>query len=337
MTYKIDFDRWGRFFNVPCSIVDEHLKLADGDFVKVLLCILSGNSSMLESGQLAALSGVKEKRVTDAVHYWADLGVIKVEGIPCTERPSVAASVEVAPAKAPAVVKEKPVKTALRYSPKDLASKINDNEDLRFIVNEYEKIKGTVIKDNEIMGFINLIEYYGFDAQSLILMIEYCHKLGKRSMAYLEKMAKDWFDREITSYPEVEAEIIHQSLQRSYEHKAAKAIGLEGKPSANQSEKIRLWNEKGISIEMLKIAYDKCMDAISKPSFSYIAKIIDNWFKEGLTTVEAVKQKEDERNSKPSGSDNKTDNSQASYDLDEWERFALSFDPEIGGSGNGVQ
>lgn len=337
VTYKIDFDHWGRFFNVPCNLVDEHLKLADGDYVKVLLCLLAGSSNTADSEQLALLSGVSERKVNDAVHYWADSGVISVEGIQKSERPAVAASAEVAQViKKPLPVKEKPVRTTLRYSPKELANRINENEELRFVITEYEKIKGTVIKDNEIMGFINLIEYYGFDAQSLILMIEYCSKLGKSSMAYLEKMAKDWFDRDIVSYPEVEAEIIRQSMLKSYEYKAAKAIGLEGKPSANQSEKIRLWNERGISIEMLNIAYDKCMDAISKPSFSYIAKIIDNWFNEGVTTVEAVRKKDDQR-SRPSGNERRNDNSQTSYDLDEWEKYALSFDPENGGNGNGVQ
>lgn len=336
VTYKIDFDRWGRFFNVPCNIVDEHLRLADGDFVKVLLCILSGSSSSVDSAELAKLSGVKEPRVNDAVHYWADLGVIKVEGIKQSERPAVAVSAA-AVKKEPAPAKEKPVRTSLIYSPRELANKLNENEDLKFVVTEYEKIKGTVIKDNEIMGFINLIEYYGFDAQSLMLLIEYCHKLEKHSIAYLEKMAKDWFDRNIVSYPEVEAEIIRQSMIRSYEYKAAKAIGLEGKPSANQSEKIRQWNEKGISIDMLKIAYDKCMDAISKPSFRYIAKIVDSWFAEGLTSVQAVKEHDTAKAGKQTDKASKGENENTSYDLDEWERFAKSFDPENGGIADGVQ
>ena len=335
MTYKIDFDRWGRFFNVPCNIVDEHLKLADGDFIKVLLCILSGNSSTAESEQLADMSGVKEKRVNDAVHYWAELGVIRVEGITQAERPAVAASAALPVKRNIQPAKEKPVRSSLRYSPKDLANKLNENEDLSFVVSEYEKIKGTVIKDNEIMAFINLIEYYGYDAQSLILMIEYCHKLGKNSIAYLEKMAKDWFERDIVSYPDVEAEIIRQSMMRSFEHKAAKAIGLEGKPSSNQSEKLRIWNERGISIDMLKIAYDKCMDAISKPSFSYISKIVDNWFNEGITTVEAVREKDKIKNDRTTSGGSEP--VKTSYDLDEWERFAMSFDPENGGNGNGVQ
>ena len=335
MTYKIDFDRWGRFFNVPYSLVDEHLRLADGDFVKVLLCILSGSSNVADSALLSKASGVSEARVNDAVHYWAGLGVITVEGLPQRETPpvpAVAASVELKPQiKEPA---EAPAKSSVRYSPKDLANKLNESEELSYIVKEYEKIKGTVIKDNELIGLINLNEYYGFEAQSLLLLIEYCHKLGKDRIGYIEKVAREWFDCDIVSYPDVEAEIIRQSKIRSYEYKACKALGIKGKPSTSQQQTIASWQEKGISIEMLEIAYDKCMDAISEPNFRYMAKIVNSWFSEGIKTAEEIESRD---NAFKSGKSKKAKaaNTDTSYDLDEWEKYAMSFDPENGGDKNG--
>ncbi len=332
MTYKIDFDHWGRFFNVPCNIVDEHLRLADGDFVKVLLCIFSGGSTV-DSEQIAKLSGLKASRVDDAVHYWADIGVIRVDGIPSRENShtAVAASADVKPKNitpsAPAV---KPV---VRYSPKELADILEKNEELKYLTAEYEKIKGTFVKDNEILGLINLNEYYGFDAQSIMLLIEYCSKLGKTRIAYIEKVARDFFDREIISYPDVEAEIIRLSRIRSYEHKAVKALGLKGKPSTRQAAVIKEWQDKGISIEMMEAAYDICMDSISEPNFNYIAKIIGSWLEKGLYDPEEAK-KSSEKNTAAKNRKN-VKNAETSYDLDEWEKFAMSFDPESGGDGNG--
>ncbi len=326
MTYKIDFDRWTRFFNVPCSLVDRQLRLADGDFVKVILCVYSG---ITDSLQLAQMSGISEARAKDAIHYWADLGVIKVEGIAAPEGGPLAveASAAAAPA-APAEVRApapKPEKSGIKYSPKELANKLNESEELRYLVSEYERIKGSVIKDNELLGLINLNEYYGFDSQSLMLMIEYCHLLGKDRIGYLEKVARDWFDRDIVSYKDVEAEIMRQSTLKSYERKAVKALCLKGKPSTRQAEIIQDWQSKGISIEMLMIAYDRCMDTISEPNFNYIAKIVNSWFDAGLKTAQAVREKDSK--SKPAGNQT-AKNQDASYDLDEWEKFAMSFDPE---------
>lgn len=335
MTYKIDFDRWGRFFNVPCSLVDEHLKLADGDFVKVLLCILSGSSNVADSAQISKASGVSEARVNDAVHYWAGLGVITVEGLPQREAapaPAVAAAAEMKPQiSTPAAA---PAKSSVRYSPKDLANKLNESEELSYIVKEYEKIKGTVIKDNELIGLINLNEYYGFEAQSLLLLIEYCHKLGKDRIGYIEKVAREWFDREIVSYPDVEAEIIRQSKIKSYEYKACRALGIKSKPSTSQQQMIASWQEKGISIEMLEIAYDKCMDAISEPNFKYIAKIVNSWFNEGIKTVKDIEARDIAFKSSKTAK-TRSGNTETSYDLDEWEKYAMSFDPESGGDSNG--
>ena len=39
MIYTFDCDRWGSSFSVPSKVVDKYIKLSDGDFVKVLLCI----------------------------------------------------------------------------------------------------------------------------------------------------------------------------------------------------------------------------------------------------------------------------------------------------------
>ncbi|MBR6873461.1 MAG: DnaD domain protein [Ruminococcus sp.] len=333
MTYKIDFDHWGRFFNVPCSIVDEHLRLADGNYVKVLLCILSGNSNTADTAELSRLSGVKEAAVNDAVHYWASVGVLRVEGLPAVEK------TEAVPASAP--VKEPPLQPepkaepvrSVRYSPKDLAEKLSQSEELRYVVHEFENIKGTVIKNNELLGLINLLDYYGFAAQSLLLIIEYSHKLGKDSIAYIEKIGKDWFDRGIVDYADVEAEIIRQSKIKSYEYKAVKALGLKGKPSTRQGEVIASWQEKGISIEMLDIAYDKCMDSIGEPKFNYIASIVNSWFDQDIKTPEQVIEKD--KQYKPKHYKKNTGNTDTSYDLDEWEKFAMSFDPENGGNNNG--
>ena len=40
MKYRFDVDSWGGHFSVPCSVATEYLKTSDGNYLKVLLCIL---------------------------------------------------------------------------------------------------------------------------------------------------------------------------------------------------------------------------------------------------------------------------------------------------------
>ena len=319
MIYRIDIDRFGRFFSVPCSIVDKYMRLADGSFIKVLLCVLASETPEVDSARLAEQSGLKESVVCDAMLFWTELGVLHTNGQPSCEPVPVPTN-EVKPEPSPQ--RDQVQKRSLKYSPKDLANKVNENAELKHIISEFEQIKGNPIKDNEIVGIINLTEYYGFDAQSLMLIIEYCHALGKDSMGYIEKVAEDWFAKGITDYSEVEAEIIRQSQLRSYESKAARAFGLTGKLGKTQIEHFNKWQEMGFSIEMLEIAFDKCMEKKNELNFRYIDGILKDWAGKSIRTPEQVEQSDNAyaKKNKP-----KYGQKETSYDLNEWETFADNF------------
>ena len=79
MKYTFDCDRWGSSFSVPSKVVDKYIKLSDGDFVKVLLCILCSTERECDSAKLAEKSGLSENTVIDAVTHWVSLGVITTE------------------------------------------------------------------------------------------------------------------------------------------------------------------------------------------------------------------------------------------------------------------
>lgn len=79
MKYTFDCDRWGSSFSVPSKVVDKYIKLSDGDFVKVLLCILCSTERECDSAKLAEKSGLPENTVIDAVTHWVSLGVITTE------------------------------------------------------------------------------------------------------------------------------------------------------------------------------------------------------------------------------------------------------------------
>ena len=63
MKYTFDCDRWGSSFSVPSKVVDKYIKLSDGDFVKVLLCILCSTERECDSAKLPEKSGLSENTV----------------------------------------------------------------------------------------------------------------------------------------------------------------------------------------------------------------------------------------------------------------------------------
>lgn len=343
MIYRISCDRWGRFFTVPCSVVDDYIKLSDGEFVKVLLCILCSNSNIADTELLAGQAGVSEQTAHDAVIYWAGRGVISAEsdnGISvksseaAVKAPTVSRAVTAPVSAAEAIDPGRntsAVRSLVKYSPKELAEIAEKNQDIKMLINDIQKTLCRTINATETAGLINLYEYYGFSAASILMIAEYCHQLGKDRFAYIETVAKNWFERGIVSYSDIEAEIIRQSRIKSYQNKAAKVLGLESKPSKRQREYIDKWNEMGFSTQMLAIAYEKCMDSKNKLSFGYIDGILKNWAGKSIMSPEQVAD-DDKRFSqsavKKYGGDK---NKETSYDLDEWEQFAMNYNPNSRG------
>ena len=342
MRYRISCDRWGRFFTVPCSVVDDYIKLSDGEFVKVLLCILCSNSNVADTEQLAVQAGVSEQTAHDAIIYWAGRGVISAEsddGSAVKSLENTVSSQTQSKTAAPVSTVEAidpgrnfgAVKSMVKYSPKELAEIAEKNQEIKMLINDIQNTLCRTINATETAGLINLYEYYGFSAASILMIAEYCHQLGKDRFAYIETVARSWFERGIVSYSDIEAEIIRQSKISSYQNKAAKVLGLESKPSKRQREYIDKWNEMGFSTEMLAIAYEKCMDSKNKLSFSYIDGILKNWAGKSIKSPEQVAD-DDKRFSQSAAKKQGGDkNKETSYDLDEWEQFAMNYNPNSRG------
>ncbi|MGN1134010.1 MAG: DnaD domain protein [Oscillospiraceae bacterium] len=329
MNYTVNIKQWGRFFSVPCSVVDNYILLSDGDFVKALLCILCSDTQNISTEQLAEKAGISPEKADEAVIHWASLGVISAEKengkiIEKNNAVDVTAENNVKP------IQEKKVdaKTRVKYTTREISEKIDGNDELKALFNDIQSVFKRTINATEMASILNLYEYYNFSAASILMIAEYCESIGKGRMAYIETVAKNWFAEGICSYKDVEEQIIRQTKEREFASKVIKAFGIEGRLSKRQKEYISSWERMGFSIDMIKIAYDKCIDSTNKLNFGYINKILENWSKDNIFTQQQVELADKKFNKNKSES---KENKNTSYDLDEWENFALNFNPNSAG------
>ena len=99
-------------------------------------------------------------------------------------------------------------------------------------------------------------------------------------------------------------------------------------PSKQQLEMIEKWRTMGFTVEMLEIAYNKCVDNTNKLNYKYIDTILSNWAGKSITTPEQVTHEDEKYHTSKK---NKNTNKQTSYDLDDFEKFAMNFDLEKSG------
>lgn len=321
MDYKFVSDNWGASFTFPWAAAAPYIKECTEIQLKVLVCALAG-SRYTTSAVLAEAVGCSDADAQAAISYWLERGVLCCDGITedvhrfSGKNEPVSLVEAVKPASA-AVEK----KVTVRYSQREMSEKAEKDASLKNLINEIQSLQFS-INGSEFAKLIELYEYYKFDAPSILLAADYCRSAGKCSIAYLYTMMIDWYKNGVNSYADVEKMLIKLSEVRSFENKILRIFGMENKPSKKQREYISDWNDKGYNTELIEIAYNKCMDSKTKLSFSYIDGILKNWANGGITTSEQVAQSDEQFKNKRAAAG---ELSGTSYDLDEFESFALNY------------
>ncbi len=350
MKYKIERKNWGQFFTVPYNVVSKHIKLCSGDFLKVLLFILSSDKNEIISEDISDATGISTDIIDDAIVYWSQAEIFSVLNVTVLKNKEIkpihtstnSSSSDISPATNSETISILPAenpsdkslekKSHVKYSSKDVADIVNSQKEIKEMFSQLEVILKRNLRFSEQCGYINLVENYGFPVASVLMLVQYCEDIGKASIRYVESIAESWFEQDITSYRQVEAEIIKLMKLHKIENKVAKIFGLTTNPTKKQKEYISSWTELGFDIDMIQLAYEKCVDQINKLSFPYINKIITSWANDKIFTIDEVNihdAKAKKNNSKNKG--NKGKEKEHSYDLDEFYEFTLNHVPKIKG------
>ncbi len=322
MTYKIDIKNWGRVFTVPCSVVDNYLKEADGDYLKVLLCVISFGNGKIESDKISSLCGVDDITVKKALNYWNNCGVI------CFECENNEDFVGFTPVFENKTIDNKIIEhfsaenqrvESTNFTPAYISEAINSSHDLKAFFDEVQNILGRNLKYSDQCAYMYIYEEYGYSPASILLIVDYCNNLGKATPSYIKSVAKDWFSRDIISYEDIEKHIIGLNEYHSYESVIKRLLEINRKLSPKQSEFVSSWSNKSVPPELVELAYIITIDAnVEKGIFNYMNAIITKWVDNGIKTVEQAKNFRSENKAE-------TNKKAHSYNLEEIDEFGMNY------------
>ena len=301
MDFNINPEKLSAVFMLPTCVADKYLKLASGDHIKVLLYILRHISDDINDNMIANACGVNEYTVKEALLYWYDCGVLIRKNAPG------------------AIIEEnKPVvEKALKPSRLDVAKRGNEDPKIRHLLNEAQIKMGRSLKSNESSTFVWIYDDLGLDVSIIILIIQIAAEQNKCNIRFIEKTAVDWVNRGITTLLAADKEIKNIALRDKAWNIVQNAFGIERrKPSKKETDYAVLWvDEWKFSKEMLVAAYETCVNANSKISIPYIAKILESWHKKGYTKPEDLVSDKKE-----------TEVSKSAFDVDLFEKMLNSKD-----------
>lgn len=297
MPFRLDFGPWGRVFPVPAAVADRHLKFCSEAQLKVLLLALRDAQNTADIAAIALRLGLSEAEVQDCLLYWEESGLFTVG-----ETAAAAESASASPTAAPAAM-ERTIKkeeqtsggqkiTTLRERSHLTPGEINDllRQDAQFpaLLTELEHCRKNVLSPTERETVAYLYRFLQLSPDYILVAAAYCREKGKTSLRYLERTIAGWVDDGIDTYEKLEAYLHLLAERQSDENRIRRLFGL-GERALTAKEKTCLtrWCEEyHTPDDLLKLAYDRAVEATGKVSFGYIDKIVGGWYGKGITTPE---------------------------------------------------
>ena len=317
-------------FVVPNAVADEHLKLARELELKVLLWLLRYDGSQ-GLAALAGWLGKPEGDLVNAVQFWIDRGVIRIEDAGCRreEASVLSAPMPLTPESSPLPPDLPPV----RPTQAQIITRTGEDPGLRGLFGEADKILERTIGHEGQCTLLMLHDCHGLPNDVIYMLLRYCKQIGKTNNAYIEAVGRDWGRREIDTIEKAAAQM--EALQSSLAlwNELRRRTGIHApRPTAAQQEALRRWNsELGFGIEMIHAAYEEMAERTGKLSFSYMNKVLEGWHAAGVKTPEeaaAAKAQFQQKRQAPAAKKNRRTASaptgySPSFDLEAFEQSTL--------------
>ncbi len=292
MDFYVNPSVFSSAFAFPNDVADKYLKLCKGEHIKVLIYIMRNGADKVTEEKIALETDITVYEVKEAILFWADTGILVCNNT------------------AKETEKTATVKKALRPTRDDVTKRGLEDEKLNYLLNQTQMIFGRGLKGNELETLGWLYDDLGLDASVILYIVQYAKLNKKANIRFIESLATDWVDKGVETIVDAEEQVRLITLSQQAWGIVCAAFGIERRnPSKKENELALKWiSEWKISKEMLKCAYDACVDAKSKFSFPYVAKIIENWHNNGYKTPNDIKQKE-------------LNNGTATYNIDLFEKM----------------
>lgn len=277
MGYYLNPAEMMSMFAVPQSVADKHLRLASAEQLRVLLWCLKNLDKQFNIDAICNGLNLDEYSVRDALDHWCERGVL------CS-------TVEVKRQPEPEK-RQKLVRSAVVKPGRDeVARRGLEDPEVAFILRETEQKLGRILRQSESSTLVWLHDDMGLSASLILMIVAFAVTEGKANIGFIERTAVEWANDGVSDITEAEQRLVVMRRRKSAWHLVETAMGIEHRsPSRTELESADTWvNEWGYGHDIIREAYEVCINATSKFSMPYIKKVISEWHKAGIKTVEDI-------------------------------------------------
>ncbi len=282
----------GNTFGVPCVVADNLLKIADGEYIKVLLYILRNSGKICSEDEISDNTGANPETVRKAIKFWQQANVIvsqqnvNTSHIIPDEVQKVEKTIQEILAE-PSLFSEKKHWTGTEIRDLKMSS-----PDVAELISAVQSILGA-INTEQLNSILNMHETLGMKKEVIMTLIGYCKEMNKTNPEFIYNVACKWISNNINTLEQADNEVQHLKTSHDYICQVMKFLNIS-RITKEQEKMISEWSKWNITIDMVEYAYEISLPICqNKLSIGYINGIITNWHDKNINTFqEALKADE---------------------------------------------
>lgn len=279
----------------------QQMPAANGNYVKVYLYVFFHfyQSQVLDSGaQIPEFStkitaetlGLLESDVMQALQYWHNQKALTLsqngEQL-WLSFPSEHTAPPTDPAKHNDEQPAKVVRVEHKptYSPEEIGM-YQENPTIQDLFSTASHLLGEPLSFPNLSILFSFYDYYRLPVDVIKFLMQYCVQGGNRSLRYMEKVAQDWSDHNITTLDAALTYVKRFDVYRPI----MKCLSIsDRKPSENEIEYMERWiYQYGFSLEIVQEAATRTLQKTGKSNFKYMDSILKAWHEQGVRTFQDI-------------------------------------------------
>ncbi|MEG1508924.1 MAG: DnaD domain protein [Clostridia bacterium] len=252
---------------VENNFINDFMAEASGDSVKVFLYGLYACAGECESfEQFCNNLNMSAQRVTDAIHYWVDLGLIKI-------------------------VNQQPLELCfvpIKYLNK-VVRKFKPEKYAEFNKQLQDIFKTRHIEPNEYLRYYEFVEDYKVQQEALLMVVQYCvnFKGDDVRYPYILTVAKDWANNGAKTVEQVEGKLKEYESNNEAMRLIFKELGKKTAPEFEDKQLYIKWNKNwGYDLESILFATKQCK---KRGGMTKLDNLLDSYYKLGIFSLEEMK------------------------------------------------
>ena len=219
--------------------------------------------------------GVGVGKINSSLAFWAEAGVISVEGLNLGVETTTSLS------------------SAPTYTGTQIKKFVEENKTVGTLFKLCQDVMGKEFNTHDHNNIIRLKSYFMFSDEYILLLLAHCVEIEKTTWSYINKTAQNLYDSGIDTYKKLEEHFAKRKDLFSLENKVRGVFGFGSRElTAKEKAIIEKWASAELDIEYIKVAYEITITKTQKASLNYCAKIVDNWLSNGIKTVEEARESE---------------------------------------------